>query len=420
MHSESALSMLTIGPTSIQWNLHVQVVFDLAKSGHSLGTSEARKMTQTQSEFVALSFSSANHLIPLSTDSQRGRGEDKLALSLRHSFLKRVGLIVTCCLALCSAIQEKIKMADHITAKLRRKSRGPSHSQSNRNQVIQLAEHSLDNPQTLPAEPSITPTLVQPQQQQREHVRRYRPVHLLTSLSPISDTGGSLPSPIYPSPLRIRKSKSSAQPGLPAEMKVVRLMIASLGNPPPYHTTRHSAGHILLKGMVQSLRLPTLAKDKALGNGLVSSGTEVGRSEYTLWQSTSMMNVSGAGLLRAWRQFTSFHHDKDIVTALVILHDELESNPGTVKLRRGESSPKGHNGIKSVQSSLKSAGLLTAMGDRFLKIGIGIGRPTSRERDDVSAWVLGQVTQVERTKLDAATESALAVIQSEIGKLERS
>jgi len=203
-------------------------------------------------------------------------------------------------------------------------------------------------------------------------------------------------------------------------MKQVRLLVASLGNPPPYHTTRHSAGHIILKNMVQSLRLPILAKNKALGNGLVSVGAEAGKSEYTFWQSTSMMNVSGAGVMKAWKQFCAFHNDNDTVTGLVILHDELESNLGTVKLRRGESSPKGHNGIKSVQSSLKSAGLLNTMSDRFIKIAIGIGRPVSRERDDVSAWVLGQVTQVERVKLEAATESALATIQSELEKLGNS
>jgi len=203
-------------------------------------------------------------------------------------------------------------------------------------------------------------------------------------------------------------------------MKQVRLLIASLGNPPPYHTTRHSAGHIIVKNLVQSLRLPVLTKNKALGNGLVSSGAEAGRSEYTFWQSTSMMNVSGAGVMKAWKQFSAFHNDIDTVTGLVILHDELESNLGAVKLRRGESSPKGHNGIKSVQSSLKSAGLLNAMSDRFIKIGIGIGRPVSRERDEVSAWVLGQVTQAEKVKLEAAAESVLATIQSEIAKLENS
>lgn len=281
-----------------------------------------------------------------------------------------------------------------------------------------LYDYSIETPQSKPSQPTpiYDPTSTN---SPRKHASvRRRPVYVPPNIDSAIDGDEIVLSPIIPSPLRIRKPKPSLQLAVPIQMKTVRLLIASLGNPPPYHTTRHSAGHIILKNMVQSLRLPALVKNKALGNGLVSLGAEAGRSEFTFWQSTSMMNVSGVGVMKAWKQFCTFHNDKDTVTGLVILHDELESNPGTVKLRRGESSPKGHNGIKSVQSSLKSAGLMNAMSDRFIKIAIGIGRPISRERDDVSAWVLGQVTQVERAKLDAAAETALAVIQSEITKLE--
>jgi PTH1 family peptidyl-tRNA hydrolase len=204
-------------------------------------------------------------------------------------------------------------------------------------------------------------------------------------------------------------------------MRSVRLLIASLGNPPPYHSTRHSVGHIVLKHLASRLSLPPLTKSKLLGSGLVSSGADVGVPHYTLWQSASMMNISGQGTLKAWKAFTNLHPaSEDVVTALVVLHDELESSLGAIKLRRGESSPKGHNGIKSVQSSLKSAGLLSSMGERFIKIGVGIGRPVSREKDDVSAWVLGQLTGAEKGKIEATTESLGAVLKSEIAKLERS
>jgi len=132
------------------------------------------------------------------------------------------------------------------------------------------------------------------------------------------------------------------------------------------------------------------------------------------------MNVSGAGVLKAWKQFNhSYPASSDVVTSLVILHDELESSIGSIKLRRGESSPKGHNGIKSIQLSLKSAALLPSLGDRFVKIGVGIGRPGSRDKEDVSAWVLGQLTHVERAKIEAAADSVLAVLESEVAKLER-
>lgn len=132
-----------------------------------------------------------------------------------------------------------------------------------------------------------------------------------------------------------------------------------------------------------------------------------------------MMNVSGAGMLKAWKHFNNLYPaSSDVVTSLVVLHDELESSIGTIKLRRGDSSPKGHNGIKSIQGSLKSAAILPSLGDRFVKIGIGIGRPISREKDDVSAWVLGQLTHPERAKVEAAADSVLAVLESEIGKWE--
>ncbi|KAJ9603289.1 hypothetical protein H2200_012067 [Cladophialophora chaetospira] len=258
----------------------------------------------------------------------------------------------------------------------------------------------------------------------RKDVVKRRPVQPIISQSPpvvVEPVNKAALSPIIPAPLRIRKPKTPSPQPPPTLMRSVRLLIASLGNPPPYHSTRHSAGHIVLKQLASQLRLPTLTKSKLLGSGLVSSGGDVGRPEYTLWQSASMMNVSGQGTLKAWKTFTSLRPaSDDVVTALVVLHDELESSSGTIKLRRGESSPKGHNGIKSVQSSLKSAGLLAAMGERFIKIGVGIGRPLSREKNDVSAWVLGQLTSAEKTKFEVATESLNAVLTSEIARLERS
>ncbi|EXJ66057.1 uncharacterized protein A1O5_10671 [Cladophialophora psammophila CBS 110553] len=279
-------------------------------------------------------------------------------------------------------------------------------------------DHSASN-LSLQPEPKPQPQPSRPPLKQ--HVIKRRPVKpIISDSSPPTGAASNEPalSPVIPSPLRIRKPKIPS-PQLP--MRSVRLLIASLGNPPPYHSTRHSAGHILLKHLASHLSLPPLTKSKLLGSGLVSSGADVGRDEYTLWQSASMMNLSGQGALKAWKQFSNIYPPSDdTVTALVILHDELESSPGAIKLRRGESSPKGHNGIKSVQLSLKSAGLLASMGERFIKIGIGIGRPVSREKDDVSAWVLGQLTHVEKSKIEAATESLAAVMQSEIRRLERS
>ncbi|KIX09494.1 uncharacterized protein Z518_00574 [Rhinocladiella mackenziei CBS 650.93] len=281
---------------------------------------------------------------------------------------------------------------------------------------------SSPDPSPAPAAPSLprpSPPPHPPPPPKNVAVIKRLPAHPIISTTPQYRSNDSLLFPITPPPLCIHKPEiPSPQPPM---SRSVRLLIASIGNPPPYHSTRHSAGHILLKSLATQLHMRSLSKNKVLGSGSVSLGADVGTPEYTLWQSASMMNVSGTGTLKAWKEFDKIYPSSlEFVTAMVILHDELESSVGTIKLRRGESSPRGHNGIKSIQSALKSAGLLSLLGDRFMKIGVGIGRPASREKDDVSAWVLGQLTHVERSKIEAATESVLAVIGSEIARLERS
>ena len=129
-----------------------------------------------------------------------------------------------------------------------------------------------------------------------------------------------------------------------------------------------------------------------------------------------MMNVSGAGLMKAWKEFSK--SPSDAVPGLVVLHDELETAPGVLKLRRGaESSAKGHNGIKSVVNSLRSASVLPGLGDRFVKIGIGIGRPQSREKDVVSAYVLGQVTRAERDGIEGRVPELEGMLRDEMARM---
>ncbi len=105
----------------------------------------------------------------------------------------------------------------------------------------------------------------------------------------------------------------------------VRLLVCSIGNPGSYINTLHSAGHSVLSVLASSLPYPSFQKSRAFGNGLVSAG-----SEFTLWQSTSLMNVSGSGVAAAWRQFQK--ESRGDLTRLVIVHDELELGLGQVKV----------------------------------------------------------------------------------------
>lgn len=133
------------------------------------------------------------------------------------------------------------------------------------------------------------------------------------------------------------------------------------------------------------------------------------------------MNVSGKNLLQGWKNFVdvqSTESGSDVVTALVVLHDELESAPGTLKVRKGDSSAKGHNGLKSIQMSFKGANWMAQLGDkRYIRVGVGIGRPGSRDRGDVSAYVLGQLSAGEKKTIENKGDELLGILEREMQTL---
>jgi len=88
----------------------------------------------------------------------------------------------------------------------------------------------------------------------------------------------------------------------------------------------------------------------------------------------------------------------------VIVHDELEINLGEVRAKTGDASPKGHNGLKSIKEQVKGA---------WWRIGVGIGRPESREPDAVAAFVLRKMSGMERARIEGAVER----VEGELRKL---
>lgn len=201
-----------------------------------------------------------------------------------------------------------------------------------------------------------------------------------------------------------------------------RLFVASLGNPPPkYHLTRHSAGHVLLKALASRLSYPPLQRSKVLGAQATQANDLP--STYTLWQSPSLMNISGVALLKAYRAWLADNGarmtDSGQEFGLVVLHDELEAPLGNLKVRRGgkEASARGHKGIRSAVSSLEGAGMLKDVATHpscLVRIGVGIGRPVSREKDDVADYVLGQMTEKERMKIESAAEPLISLLEREV------
>jgi PTH1 family peptidyl-tRNA hydrolase len=226
-----------------------------------------------------------------------------------------------------------------------------------------------------------------------------------------------------------KEVKPAPAPALPQNLpplpmsaaRALPLLICSIGNPgKQYANTLHSAGHLVAKKLQERLDFGPWQKSKRHGNGLVSSpmtgpSGEDGSSDWTLWQSTSLMNVSGKGVKGAhdaWaREKLSGENAEDKETGrgggggkLVIVHDELEKPLGEVTLNvRQGASAKGHNGLKSILMSLRET--------PFVRIGVGIGRPVSRDRNDVADYVLRKMKPEEQAKIEGSVEMVIAKLR---------
>lgn len=114
------------------------------------------------------------------------------------------------------------------------------------------------------------------------------------------------------------------------------------------------------------------------------------------------MNESGKGVRAAHMAWSKTVADGE--GRLVIVHDELEKPLGAVTLKTGQGlSAKGHNGLKSIMS---------VMGNTpFVRIGIGIGRPVSRESNDVARYVLKKMDASEKSAMEGSIEQVIAKLK---------
>ena len=81
---------------------------------------------------------------------------------------------------------------------------------------------------------------------------------------------------------------------------------------------------------------------------------------------TTYMNDSGSAVRSLATRFGI-----DEPASIVIVHDELDLPPGTVRLKAG-GGLAGHNGLRSVQSHLHTSD--------FLRVRIGVGKPPTAAR----------------------------------------
>jgi len=152
------------------------------------------------------------------------------------------------------------------------------------------------------------------------------------------------------------------------------LLLAGLGNPgAEYARNRHNAGFMAVDVIEASYRF---ASWRTRFHGAISEGTLGGRKTYLLKPMT-YMNESGSSVAAAVRFY------KLPLTALVVIHDEIDLAGGKLKVKTG-GSDAGNNGLRSITASL---------GPDYRRVRIGVGHPGSRSR--VTSHVLNNFTKAE-------------------------
>ncbi|WP_326582250.1 aminoacyl-tRNA hydrolase [Streptomyces sp. NBC_00481] len=173
-------------------------------------------------------------------------------------------------------------------------------------------------------------------------------------------------------------------------------LIAGLGNPgPEYAANRHNVGFMVADLLAERIggRFKRAGKAQAqVVEGRIGPPGP-GNRRVILAKPMSYMNVSG-GPVTALRDFY-----KVPVANIVAIHDELDIDYGTLRLKLG-GGDNGHNGLKSMTK---------VMGPDYHRVRFGIGRPPGRMQ--VADFVLKDFSAAERKELGYFVDRAADAVE---------
>jgi PTH1 family peptidyl-tRNA hydrolase len=173
-------------------------------------------------------------------------------------------------------------------------------------------------------------------------------------------------------------------------------LVVGLGNPgPEYAMNRHNVGFMVVELLAERIggkfKRAGKAQAQVLEGRIGPAGP--GSRRVILAKPMSYMNLSG-GPVNTLKDFY-----KVPVANIVAVHDELDIDYGTLRLKLG-GGDNGHNGLKSMTK---------AMGSDYHRLRFGIGRSPGRMQ--VADFVLKDFSSAERKELDYFVDRAADAVE---------
>lgn len=160
-------------------------------------------------------------------------------------------------------------------------------------------------------------------------------------------------------------------------------LIVGLGNPgKEYKNTRHNVGFIILDNYLRNERW--LTKDNY--EYIIKN---INNEKVIFLKPLTYMNLSGFAVIKVVNFYKINCED------ILVIHDDLDLKCGQYRFKF-DSSAGGHNGIKSIISSLGT--------QRFCHLKVGIGHEIN---NDVRDYVLGNLSKSEIENLESQKYSEM-------------
>lgn len=172
-------------------------------------------------------------------------------------------------------------------------------------------------------------------------------------------------------------------------------LVVGLGNPgKQYARTRHNVGEevaaVLASRHGGSLKA---SRDHALVDDI-----RIGSKRVVIAFPTTFMNESGKAVRALSRRYGL--NRGPIAERLIVVHDELDLPPGTVRVKVG-GGLGGHNGLRSITADLGT--------QEYIRVRIGVGKPVNKEQG--ASHVLSKVPATERQTLDVSVQIAADAVE---------